>query len=165
MRVRIARPPAPYFIVMRSSSTDCTVASQVRMSAGLRPDLARAFAADHAGAYRRIRHALPSEEHTVGRRFDSGHDVAAEALLNKRRRRMVPEPLEIDLELPARVELGPFIAQAEIAVRHMGNASPTAANQTEHFPELFLRSHVTSPGDAAREHVLDRRPPLPDHHG
>ena len=82
----MACPPAPYLSVMRSSSTDsATVASEVGMSAVLVPDLAGPFAAHHARADGRVRHAVLAEERAVGRRLDARHDVAADAVVHERR--------------------------------------------------------------------------------
>ena len=76
IRLRMAAPPAPYFSVMRSSSTDsatisspcgCGSRCKVGMPSVLVPDPARAFAADHARADRRVRHALLAEQRAVGR--------------------------------------------------------------------------------------------------
>src|SRR5688572_7074683 len=87
---RMARPPAPYFIVISSSRTDSpTAPSQIRMSTVLMPDAARAFAADHARAHRRVRHALAAVERTIAGRFDARHDVAADAVADQRRRREI----------------------------------------------------------------------------
>ena len=66
-------------------STDSAIVRppEVRMSAVLMPDPARAFAAHHARADRRVGHALAAEQRAVGRRLDAGHDVAADALLRR----------------------------------------------------------------------------------
>ena len=73
------------------------------------PDLAGALTAHHARADRRVGQALAAEERAVGGRFDAGHDVAADALLNERRRSLIPKSMEIDIELPPCIDMRPFV--------------------------------------------------------
>src|SRR5512138_272045 len=105
------------------------------MAAVLVPNSTGALARDHAGPHRRLRQALLVVERTVGGRGDPRHDVAADAVLDERGRRVVPEAGHVDAETPAGIHVGPLVAKAEVAVRHMRNAAPPAAHGTEDLPE------------------------------
>src|SRR5262245_35912489 len=158
MSVRMARPPPPYLSVMRSSRTDtATRYPQTRMPPVLMPDLAGAFAADHARADRRFGQAGLAEQRAVGRRLDAGHDVAADAVLHQCQRRIVPEALEIDIELAAGIHVCPLVAEPQVSVRHVSDAAPPASDGPEHAPEPLLRAKVSLFRDAARKHVLHCR--------
>ena len=86
-------------------------------------------------------HSLPNSGQSVGD-GDAGHDVAADALLRQRRRRVVPQRRDVDAEAPPRVHVRPLVAQAQVAVGHVGDAAPAAAHRPEHPPELLLRGAV-----------------------
>src|SRR3954447_17671182 len=129
--------------------------AQVRNAAVLVPDPTRAFAADHAGADRRVGDAGVAEKRAIGWRRDAGHDAAADAPPHERRRRVAPERRGVDRELTACINGGPFVAQAQVAVRHVRDAAPAAADWPKDLPELPLRVRVAVAADAAREHVDD----------
>src|SRR5512134_2979031 len=95
------------------------------------PDAARSFAADHARAHGRIGNAFLAVQRAVAGGRDTGHDLAANADLRELRRRVIPEPAQVDVEAAARVEVREFIAQAQVAVRHVRDAAPLAAGRPE----------------------------------
>src|SRR5256885_14045650 len=98
------------------------------------PDLARPLVRDHARADRRLRHALLVEELAVVWVTDAGHDVAADALLREVRGGEVPQPLNVDFEALAGVDVREFVAEAQVAVGDVRDAPPPASDGSEHAP-------------------------------
>src|SRR4051794_38665316 len=137
--------------------------AQVRNAAVLVPDPTRAFAADHAGADRCVWDAGVAEQRAIGWRRNARHDVPADALPDERRRRAAPERRGVDRELTPCINGGPFVTQAQVAVRHVRDAAPAAADRPEDVPELPLRVRVAVAADAAREHVDDGALAAADH--
>jgi hypothetical protein len=64
--------------------------------------------------------------------------------------------MQVDVELPARIEMRPVVAQPQIPVRHVCNAAPPASDWPEHLPQLLLRALVAVFRHAARKQVVDR---------
>ncbi len=70
----------------------------------------------------------------------------------------VPQRRDVDVEAAPGVEVGPLVAQAQVAVRHVGDAAPPAADRTEDLPQHPLRGTVSLARHAAGEGVVHARP-------
>jgi hypothetical protein len=76
-------------------------------------------------------------------------------VLHQRRRRVIPQRGQVDLEPPPRVPSRVGVAQPQVAVGHVRDAAPAAAHRLEHLPQHRLRRAVAVLVDAARVGVVD----------
>ena len=128
-------------------------------AAVLVPDAARALAAHHAGAHRRVGHALAcrTARQSVGDAMPAMMSPQRHSLRQRRTARSPRATRRSMREAAPRVDVRPLVAQAQVAVGHVGDAAPAPADRLgTRARAASCAAQVALARDAAREHVHDR---------